>query len=314
MSNQVDDFVASLSAAERTSFYSLTGEEGSSGYRAVGRLLRAVECPVDSVVDALVPVAADRRLLVRIYDPKPAERLPLFIYLHGMCYSVGGWVVFALDSDDALCRHLAHHADAVVASVGYRLGCGYAFPDPLDDCLASIYWLMEHAETLGARQGAVVLGGVSCGANLSAVAARRLRDAGSELAGQVLLCPILDATMSHWTERPGSADPILTADDIRGYWANYVTSPIAHADPDVSPIFSDALQSLPPALVITAGLDLLREEGRAYAEQLREAHNSVEARDYPGMVHDFIRFPGYFDCARDAVAEVGRFVRRVAGD
>jgi acetyl esterase len=244
---------------------------------------------------------------VRVFVPKDAsqaEPLPCVLWIHG-----GGWILGTIDAHDALCRALCNAAGAVVASVDYRLAPEHQHPAQLDDCEKALRWVQRSAESLGVDPARIAVAGDSAGGNLAAVLARRFR---SELVFQALVYPAIDATCSTGSyETSGSWDYGLARDHMQLCWAAY--APDGADDPDVSPILADDLAGLPPALVVGAEYDPLRDEGVAYAERLREAGVEARASCYEGMVHGFFRWRGGVDAAHEAMEEVAEALREALG-
>jgi acetyl esterase len=242
---------------------------------------------------------------LRIYRPLSADgRRPLaaVVYLHG-----GGWVTCDLDTHDRLCRTLANRSGAAVIAVDYRRAPEHPFPAAVDDGLAALDWTRAHAADLGVDLARLAVAGDSAGGNLAAVIARRDRDGGGAppLALQVLLLPVTDAAMDTPSYTENADGFYLTHAAMRWYWDHY----LGGADPlhpDASPLRASDLRGLPPALVVTAEYDPLRDEGEAYAERLRTAGVRVRFRRYEGMVHGFIRWGAAVDAATAALDEVGR--------
>jgi acetyl esterase len=239
---------------------------------------------------------------VRVYRPHGAEPLGVVAYLHG-----GGWMVGSLDSFDTVCRSLAEASGALVASVDYRLAPEHGFPAAVDDALAAVRWLAGRAGELGGDPERLAVAGDSAGGNLAAVVARRLR---GELAlrHQALIYPVCDAGLNTPSYREFGTDHGLTAAGMRRYWELYLDGADG-TQPDASPLRADDLAGVPPAYVLTAEEDVLRDEGEAYAARLREAGVAVTVRRWPGTIHGFWRWQAAAEPARAAVAEVGAVLR-----
>lgn len=240
---------------------------------------------------------------VRLY--RPEEDTPVLLYVHG-----GGWVFHDLDTHDAFCRYLANATGWSLLAVGYRLAPEHPYPAPLDDVATALTWLRAHGDELEVDTTLVAGIGDSSGANL--IAGLCVRDPGA-LAYQVLVYPPLDAladTESRRTE--GVAENGFVAADIDWYWNQYVPSAQVRAEPEVSPLRAVDVRGLPPALVITAEHDLLRDEGEAYAARLADAGVSTVAWRALGMTHGFWRRPWEFDASRSAVRLVAGTLRDLA--
>lgn len=212
---------------------------------------------VASAVDRNMPGPAGP-LRLRAYAPLGTGPFPLLVFFHG-----GGGVVCDLDTHDALCRNLSAAAGCVVASVDYRLAPEHRFPAAPDDCLAAIRWGAEHAAELGADPARVAVAGDSAGGNLAAVTALRVRDEGGpRLAGQLLIYPATDLVLPAMPTFVENGEGYgLTARDVAWFRDKYLNDPAEAMHPHISPLRAPDLRSLPPALVITAEYDPLRDEG-----------------------------------------------------
>jgi acetyl esterase len=227
----------------------------------------------------------------RLYRDR--DDAPMIVYAHG-----GGWVMGDLDTHDGLCRHLVHASGWSVLSVDYRRAPETPFPGPLDDVAAALGW--------AARQtGTVAVAGDSAGGHLAAVLARR---AAATVAAQVLICPALDPAMTY----PDLDDYGLHRDEMRFFWDAFAPPGVDRADPDLDPFRAD-LAGLPPAIVITAELDVLRAEGERYAAALAAAGVPVVAVRYQGVNHNFVRKLALFDAAHVAVAQIAAGLHRLVG-
>ncbi|WP_405941505.1 alpha/beta hydrolase [Streptomyces sp. NBC_00207] len=218
---------------------------------------------------------------VRIYDPAPGSRdRPLVVFLHG-----GGWVMCGLDTHDATCRTLAAASGAVVVSADYRLAPEHPWPAAPDDALTVLLWAREKAAALGCDPGRVVVAGDSSGGNLAAVTALR---APELLAGQLLFYPPLDASMGCASVETYAEGYFHTAAHMAWYWDQYGGDP---RHPHVSPLCAPDLSGLPPALIVLADCDVLRDEGLAYARRLAAAGVDCTVRLHPGVFHGFLGLP-----------------------
>src|SRR5438876_2422785 len=240
------------------------------------RLLSATSSrwfPAASVRDALA-TGGQVDVRVRVYKPLTRSRTPrpLLIWFHG-----GGFVVGDLFTADGICRVLAHHSGAVVVSVDYRLAPEWPLPAAHEDAVTAANWAIRHAHELGADPARVVVGGDSAGGSLAAHVALQLRDFGPrEAALQVLAYPATDYTLSHADRAPEFAK-LLTWESI-DWFAGHSLTGVDRTDPRISPYFAD-LSGLPPACIITAGIDPLRSDALAYADRLEQAGVAVEHRD-----------------------------------
>ncbi|GAA3709949.1 hypothetical protein GCM10022399_28470 [Terrabacter ginsenosidimutans] len=250
---------------------------------------------------------------VRTYRPRHAESeaLPAMLWFHG-----GGWVLGNTRGYDPLCAWIADRAGVAVLNVDYRLAPEHRAPQAAHDCIDAARWAASDASGPGVRHTALGLAGDSAGGNLAAVAAQVLgAEGGAEIAYQALVYPAVDATMSSPSVAQHAHAPILTRRDMDMFLAHYLGTD-EHAldplDPLVSPLHAPDLGGLPPALVQTADLDPLRDEGAAYAEALREAGVEVRHTNYPRVPHGFMSFPGATRVGGSARVELGEWVARHA--
>jgi acetyl esterase len=259
--------------------------------------LNGPAAPVAAVGDRVVPGPAGE-LPVRVYTPEGEPPFPIVVWFHG-----GGWVVGTLDTYDPLCRALAAAVPAVVVSVGYRLAPEHPWPAAVEDAYAATLWASRNAAGLGGAQDRLAVAGDSAGGNLAAVVALGARDRGGPaIAFQLLVYPALDAAADTASWRDHAEGFHLTAAGMRWYWDHYLGGADGQA-PDASPLRAAFLGGLPPALVIVAEHDVLRDEGEAYAARLAGAGVAATATRYPGMVHGFFRWRAVTATADTALAE-----------
>jgi acetyl esterase len=255
--------------------------------------------PVAEVRELQVPGPAGD-IPVRVYRPDADGTLPVIAYFHG-----GGWAVGSIDSFDAVCRALANAAGAVVANVGYRLAPEHRFPAALEDCFAVTRWLTTEAGGLGADPARLAVAGDSAGGNLAIGVARRLR---GQVRAQALIYPVCDAGLNTPSYRDFKERYGLTAEAMRRYWDLYLDGADGF-QPDASPLRADDLAGLPPAFVLTSEFDVLRDEGEALAQKLREAGVDVTHRRYDGTIHGFWRWMAATEMTRRAIDEAGAALR-----
>ena len=261
---QARSLLDQFEAAGAPPFVELAPDEARAGFALLAEVSGPPEVAVPTE-DRTVPGPAGE-IPVRVYRPVTDSALPVVVFFHG-----GGWVIGDLDSHDTVCHRLAAGVPAVVVSVAYRLAPEHRFPAAVEDCEAATRWVSDHAGALGGDPDRLAVAGDSAGGNLAAVVALRARDAGGPpLAFQLLVYPVTDATRSQPSYTENGTGYLLEADTMRWFYDHY----LGGADParaDVSPLFAPDLAGLPPALVVTAEFDPLRDEGEAYAERLRQA-------------------------------------------
>ncbi len=243
---------------------------------------------------------------VRIYTPAGSGPFPLLVFYHG-----GGWVIGDLNSHDSACRQLTNRARCVTVAVDYRLAPENKFPAAAEDCYAATVWAADHARELGADPSRLAVGGDSAGGNLSAVVSIMARDKGKPaIKFQLLIYPATDGaldTYSHQTFK----DYFLTDKAVQYFWSHYVRGEADRKDPIASPALAKSHAGLPPALIITAEFDPLRDEGEAYGEKLRAAGVPVTVTRYDGMIHGFFTMTGVLDQGKKAVEQASEALRKV---
>jgi acetyl esterase len=243
-------------------------------------------------------------LPLRVYRPAPQRPLPVLLYFFG-----GGWVLGTIDTADGVSRSLANSSGALVVVVGYRLAPEHPFPAAIDDCYAAVRWVAGHAEEIGADPARIAVGGDSAGGNLAAGLALRARADGPALVGQLLVYPNTDQLADDESMR-ATDDPFLfNHRSVAWYRQHYLTDPADAANPLASPLRAESLAGLPPALVITAEYDPLRDQGEAYARRLADEGVKAELSRYPGMTHGFFTMAGTVDASRAAIAQAASQLR-----
>ncbi|RNB83179.1 esterase [Brevibacillus nitrificans] len=261
--------------------------------------------PLAKVEDRRIPVESATDIRIRIYTPEGNGPFPLFLYFHG-----GGWVIGDIEMTDASCRLIANRTGRVVVSVSYRLAPEHPYPTPVNDCYAALQWVANHADELSANASNLVVGGDSAGGNLAAVVALKARDQkGPAIAAQVLIYPVtsLDYTTGSYEQFQEGFG--LDRELMKWFGQLYVTREEDLTHPYVAPLLAEDVSSLPPAYIITAENDVLRDEGQAYARRLQEAGVRVESICEEGLVHGyFSNLLLFSDRIEEAIAKMDRFL------
>ncbi|MDH3680223.1 MAG: alpha/beta hydrolase [Acidimicrobiia bacterium] len=251
--------------------------------------------PVADQSDRTIPGPAGE-IPMRVYTPEGDGPFPALVYFHG-----GGWVLGDLDGVNAICRTVAARAECVVASVDYRLAPEHKYPAPLDDCFAAAQWVAEQGTELGVDTSRIAVGGDSAGGNLAAAVALRARESGGpELAMQLLVYPVTDLSFGTGSYDENGDGYLLTTDMMKWFWDLYLNDASEGESHLVSPLRADDLSGLPPAVVLTAEYDPLRDEGEAYADRLREAGVAVTHERFDSQIHAFWQMMAVFPAASEA--------------
>ena len=302
---------AFLDLADRSGrplFETLTPPEARALYDETAAIAGGEAPEVFRVEDAVAEGALGP-IPLRVYTPHDphGEALPALIYLHG-----GGFVFGSRDSHDTPCRHLARSAECLVVSVDYRMAPEHPFPHPVEDCWAAVTWIADKAGSIGGRSDRIAIGGDSAGGNLAAVMCLLARDRGGpDFAHQLLIYPATDLSRGFPSHDELADGYRLTKPLVDWFMNHYFSGDEKNMAHELaSPLFAEDLSRLPPAHVITAGYDPLKDEGFAYYEKLLEAGVTAKHVHYPGMIHGFISMGGFIDtgieCLRTCGAEVKR--------
>lgn len=236
---------------------------------------------------------------LRLYRPNDQPGLPVLVWFHG-----GGWTIGDLETADATCRELANASGAAVVSVDYRLAPEHPFPAAVEDCWAALQWAAAHADELAADATRLAVGGDSAGGNLAAVVSLMARDrSGPPVRFQLLVYPATDARLGWPSLEENGSGYFMSREDVVWFYRQY--APPDPSDWRMSPLLATDHSGLPPAYVVTAEYDPIRDEGEAYAEALRQAGVEADLTRYDGMVHGFFGMHATVDVARRAVQEAG---------
>lgn len=289
--------VGALKAATQFPPYDTLPVGAARAFVKLGYPPRTPPVPVRAVENRAIP-GPGGSMPIRIYRPEAVGLLPVLMFFHG-----SGFVVLDLDSHDDICRRLCRDAQYIVVAVDYRLAPEHKFPAAPDDCLAATRWVADHASEIGGDATRIAVAGDSAGGCLAAVTALRVRDEGGPvLRGQLLFFPVTDyydpptASYAQFAQGYG-----LTQMGMRWFWDHYLTHPNEADDPRASPLRASSFAGLPPACVLTAEYDVLRDEGERFAARLVEAGVAATLQRCDGLNHGFIKWAGEIEAATAAV-------------
>ena len=305
MSKQLDPQAATLIEkaieAGNPEMYDLDPTEARTMFVELSRAVAVEKVDVAKVSDCKVP-GPSGDIPVRVYWPvNRSEPLPVLVYFHG-----GGWVIGDLETHDPVCRWLSVRAQCVVVSVDYRMGPEHKFPAAVDDCLAVTEWVLSAGKLTNVDSARVAVGGDSAGGNLAAVVAHELRDSGTApLSYQLLIYPATDLTRAEASQTELAEGYRLTGTLMEWFIYHYLNKTEERMNPKASPLFFEDFSGLPPALVITAGFDPLRDEGLRYNEKLVSAGVQTKYLCYEGMIHGFMSMGGWLDKGKEALDLAG---------
>ena len=294
--------------AGRPAYETLSPEEAREYYRQA-RFVSNPEPPELKSVAPLAIPAAHGSIPARIYTPNKLRQTdglaPCLVFFHG-----GGWVIGDLDTHDVVCRKLADEGQLIVISIDYRRAPEHKFPAAVDDAIAATAWIAAHAKEFGIDPARLLVGGDSAGGNLATVVAIAARDGnGPAISGQVLIYPATDFTMAQPSHSEPETSILLTQSVVRWFRDHYLNGTADVHDWRASPALARTLVGLPPAYVLTAGADPLRDEGDDYARRLEQAGVAVTYRTFPGQFHGFFTMGKLLQQANVAASEIGTWLR-----
>jgi acetyl esterase len=282
---------------QRPSMGEMTPEQLREGYKLVAAMSGA-PAELASIADRAVPGPAGE-IPIRIYTPQGLAPFPVVVFFHG-----GGFTIGSIETHDIVCQHLAAGVEAVVVSVEYRLAPEHKFPAALDDAVAAAAWVHAHAGEVGGDADRLAVAGDSAGGNLATGVCHHARDAGGPpIRFQLLVYPTVDARMGHPSIKENAEALFLGEDTMSWFHDHYARSPEDKLDPRMSPLLAADLSGLPPALIITAEYDPLRDEGEEYGAKLRAAGVPATVSRYDGMTHAFFQLGGVLEDGQRAMQE-----------
>lgn len=301
----LEQAAAQLQGTPREPLVLLAELRANTSPQAVKQAIKALgsePVPVAHVEDRMIPGPAGG-IPVRLYTPQGPGPFPVLVFFHG------DWIAGNLETHDTMCRCLCHGASCLVLSVDYRLAPEHKFPAGLQDCYAATCWMAIHAAQLHGDPTRIAIGGDSGGGNLAAVVAHMVRDQGGPaLTFQLLLCPCTDfrLTTSSWKEYDGY---LMTSQEFIIGRDLYLNHEEEQSNPYAAPLLAPDLQGLPPALIITAEYDPLRDGGEQYGQRLLEAGVPATISRYDGMVHNFMHYVTSVPQAKQALAQANHALR-----
>jgi acetyl esterase len=302
---QARELLERFAAAKAPPLHSLSAAEARRAYRESRAALAPPALAVEEARELSVPGPAGA-LRARLYrSGAKRESLPGVVYFHG-----GGFIYGDIDTHDPVCRGIAVHGACAVVSVDYRLAPEHKFPAAVEDSIAAVAWVAANGSTLGIDPQKLVVAGDSAGGNLAAVVALAARErAGPRIAMQVLVYPTTDLLAESESVARFGEDYLLTRESMRWVKRTYLRDELDAADWRASPLRAADVSQLPPAYVITAGFDPLRDEGQAYADRLAQAGVSVTTECFEGQIHGFLVMGGAIAAADHAMQRIGQMLR-----
>lgn len=277
---------------------SLTPTQARAAFRALFKNFGGTPTPVARSEDRTISGPAGE-IALRIYTPEGPGPFPALMFFHG-----GGWVVGDLDTHDPLCRALTKAARCITVAVDYRLAPENKFPAAAEDCYAASRWVAENAAAIGASHARLAVSGDSAGGNLSAAVSLMARDRKDlQIGYQLLMYPALDAALQTKSMAECAEGYLLTREDMVWFWGHYLSGVDDRSNPYACPSGATDLSGLPPAMIITAEFDPLRDEGEAYAKRLEEANVPVFFKRYGGITHGFMSMATIVEKGRKAIED-----------
>ncbi|MCH2185664.1 alpha/beta hydrolase [Myxococcota bacterium] len=299
---QARAFLEPLNAAEPVDVWTLSAEQSRALFTELGGAAEgapAVQCTEHQIDGPEGPIG------LRLYRPPGTGPFPMLAYFHG-----GGFVLGLNSGHDWIARWFAHETGCLVGLVDYRLAPESPFPAAPEDCFRAVQWMNEKASNIGGLAETLSVAGDSAGGNLAAVVALMARERGGpHLAHQMLLYPVTDHAFDTPSYEENSEGYLLTREFMRWFWNHYLPEPQSGDNPYASPLRAENLTRLPPATIITAEYDPLRDEGEAYARRLIAAGVTTQLTRYSGMIHGFFTMPNLFEQTNAALEQCAEALR-----
>ena len=269
-------------------------------------IIKPMPEPVGSIKHLMIPTR-EEPVLARIFTPSGEGPFPVIVYFHG-----GGWVIASLDIYEASCRALCNTTDSIVVSVAYRLAPENKYPAAVNDAYQATQWVLNNASVFNGKSSQVTVCGESAGGNLAAVTCLKAsNENGIMPVAQILIYPVTDARMQTSSMRDFTDTLPLYNKMMPWFWNHYLENENQKNEMYVSPLLAESLKDLPPAFIVTAEYDPLRDEGEAYAERLAKDGVNVKAKRYEGMVHEFFGLAGAVDTAKIALDDLVQWLENI---
>ncbi len=299
---QVKVLLDGLAALDAAPLYQMTPDEARALY---AEMKDPLEVPIGKIEDRTLP-GPGGDIPVRLYTPVAGggSALPVLVYFHG-----GGWVIGDLETHDALCRSLANESGCKVMAVDYRLGPENPCPAAVEDAYACVEWVERNGAGVGIDVNSIGVGGDSAGGNLAAVVCQLSQARkGPAIRHQLLIYPVTDTDTDTSSYRSFGEGFFLEKATMEWFFDQYAGGEFDRTSPLIAPLQATSFARLPPAYVVTAGHDVLRDEGMAYATALKAAGVETVLVDYPSMIHGFFNLQAMVDASRSAVADAAKAV------
>ena len=301
---QIKPIIDQAASAGAPPLSSLSPHHARAAFRTMFEAFGGRPTPVAKSEDRTIPGPAGE-IGLRIYTPEGKGPFHALMFFHG-----GGWVVGDLDTHDPLCRALTNAAHCITVAVDYRLAPEHKFPAAVEDCYAASQWVVHNAASIGANPARLAVGGDSAGGNLSAAVSLMARDRGDLQVGyQLLMYPALDASLQTKSMTEFADGYLLTRADMVWFWGHHLKGEADRSNPYACPSQAKDLNGLPPAMIITAQFDPLRDEGEAYAKRLEEAYVPLTLKRYEGVTHGFLSMASIVDKGRKAIEDAASHLR-----